>query len=109
MGVYTTEIASDELMADNPIHQRLLKPYYWAKDIVSGVVLELGCGEGRGVDIIGPITDQFTGIDKIGAVIDGLKQRYQEYDFIETVFPPLSELEDNTYDFIISFQVRYFT
>jgi SAM-dependent methyltransferase len=105
MGVYTTEITSDELLADNPIHQRLLKPYYWARDIVHGNILELGCGEGRGVNIIGPMADGYKGIDKIGTVIDKLDQKYPDYDFIESVFPPLSELGDNTYDFVISFQV----
>ncbi|MDH5380819.1 MAG: SAM-dependent methyltransferase, partial [Cyclobacteriaceae bacterium] len=27
MALYTTEIASDQIASDNPIHQRLLRPY----------------------------------------------------------------------------------
>jgi len=105
MSVYTTEIASDQLSSDNPVHQRLLKPYFWAQDLVQGNVLELGCGEGRGVELIGPKAQNFTGIDKIGDVINGLSRKYQEYSFFESVFPPLRDIEDNTYDFILSFQV----
>jgi hypothetical protein len=49
MATYTTEIASDKLVSDNPIHQRLLKAYIAAKPWISGKLLEVGCGEGRGV------------------------------------------------------------
>ncbi len=105
MPVYTTEIASDHLSSDNPVHQRLLKPYYWVKDIVHGDILELGCGEGRGVELVGPKAHSFTGIDKIEKVVEILSRKYQEYCFIKSFFPPLKDLNDNTFDFIISFQV----
>ena len=51
MATYTTEIASDKILSDNPIHQRLLQAYYLAKPYVKGDLLELGCGEGRGVEL----------------------------------------------------------
>jgi 2-polyprenyl-3-methyl-5-hydroxy-6-metoxy-1,4-benzoquinol methylase len=105
MSVFTTEIASDQIRSDNPLHQRLLKPYIWARNLVSGNVLELGCGEGRGVGILGPQADNYTGIDKIDKVIEMLQKQYQEYLFIQSFFPPLNGLADNTYDFIIAFQV----
>ena len=47
MALYTTEIASDKITSDNPIHQRLLKAYYIAKEYVKGDLLEIGCGEGK--------------------------------------------------------------
>ena len=50
--VFTTEITSDSIPSDNPIHQRLLKAYVVAQDFVQGNVLEVGCGEGRGIDLI---------------------------------------------------------
>ena len=49
MSVYTTEIASETITSDNPIHQRLLKAYVVAAEMVRGNLLEVGCGEGRGV------------------------------------------------------------
>ena len=52
MSVYTTEIASDQIPSDNPIHQRLLQAYYEAAPFIEGDLLELGCGEGRGVEIL---------------------------------------------------------
>jgi len=42
MGVYTTEIASDKIASDNPIHQRLLKAYILVENLVEGDLLEIG-------------------------------------------------------------------
>ena len=64
MAVYTTEIASDKITSDNPIHQRLLKAYYIAKEYVNGDLLEIGCGEGRGVGLLHELVNSYTGIDK---------------------------------------------
>ena len=50
MSVFKTEIVSDIIPSDNPIHQRLLKPYTVIKNQIRGNVLELGCGEGRGIE-----------------------------------------------------------
>lgn len=104
MAVYTTEIASDKIVSDNPIHQRLLMAYYAAKPFVSGKLLELGCGEGRGVELLAPLADEYIAIDKIQEVIDNLKQEHPGVDFRQGVFPPL-QFEDNTFDSIVSFQV----
>ncbi len=104
MAVYTTEIASDKILSDNPIHQRLLMAYYAAKPYVSGKLLELGCGEGRGVDLLAPLAEEYTAIDKIHEVIDNLKHKHPEVDFRQGVFPPLN-FEDNTFDSVVSFQV----
>ena len=105
MSVYTTEIASDVISSDNPIHQRLLKAYYLAQEYISGNVLEVGCGEGRGVELIAPKADSFTGIDKIEQVIENLKASYPAGDFRQMVIPPFSGLSDEQYDVVISFQV----
>jgi len=104
MAVYTTEIASDSIQSDNPIHQRLLKAYYLAKDHVKGNMLEIGCGEGRGVALLHSYVDAFTGIDKIAEVINRLSSSYPEATFKQTVIPPL-DFPDQSFDSIISFQV----
>ena len=54
MGTYTTEITSDSLVSDNPIHQRLIKAYYLAQPYIQGDLLEVGCGEGRGIHLLTP-------------------------------------------------------
>ena len=105
MSVYTTEIASDVIASDNPIHQRLLKAYYLSLEYISWYVLEVGCGEGRGVELVAPKAKTFTGIDKIPQVIDNLRSSYPDGDFRQVVIPPFSGLEDNSYDVVISFQV----
>lgn len=103
--VYTTEITSEQLSSDNPIHQRLFKAYVIAKDYVRGDVLEVGCGEGRGVGLLMEHARSFTAVDKIQEVIDALMKKYPSGRFLSMTIPPLSELPDNAYDSIVSFQV----
>ncbi|MFY0598149.1 MAG: class I SAM-dependent methyltransferase [Cyclobacteriaceae bacterium] len=104
MSVYTTEIASDKIPSDNPIHQRLLKAYHVAVDYVKGDLLELGCGEGRGVDLLAPKADSYLGLDKIQEIVQNLTNQYPKYDFQSSVFPPIA-LPDNSFDSIATFQV----
>lgn len=104
MSVYTTEIASDKIPSDNVIHQRLLSAYHFAKPFVQGKLLELGCGEGRGVELLAPLAASYIGIDKIKAVIDDLQHKYPQYQFMDGVFPPFP-FEDDTFDSIVTFQV----
>lgn len=105
MATYTTEIASDKLISDNPIHQRLLKAYIAAQPWISGKLLEIGCGEGRGVEILLPHASQYLGIDKIQEVIDSLREKFPKVDFEQAVIPPFHGIEDNSYDTVVSFQV----
>ncbi len=105
MGVYTTEIASDKIASDNPIHQRLLKAYYLAEDYIQGDLLEIGCGEGRGIGLLKDKTTSYTAIDKIQQVIDSLSNEYTDVKFIQDNIPPFNKIEDNSFDVIISFQV----
>jgi 2-polyprenyl-3-methyl-5-hydroxy-6-metoxy-1,4-benzoquinol methylase len=103
--VFTTEITSDQIASDNPIHQRLFKAYIIAKDYVQGEVLEVGCGEGRGIPLLLEHARSFTAVDKIKPVIDDLQKKYPTGRFISMNIPPLSGLADNAYDFIVTFQV----
>jgi len=104
MSVYTTEITSDQIPSDNPIHQRLLKAYYLAIPFISGNLLELGCGEGRGVELLAPKASSYTAIDKISSIIEKLSSKFPEYNFEAGSFPPFP-YEDNTFDTIVTFQV----
>lgn len=105
MATYTTEIASDKLVSDNPIHMRLLKAYIAAKPLVSGELLEVGCGEGRGVEILLENIDSYLGIDKIKEVIDRLKVKFPHVQFKQAVIPPFSGLKENSFDTVVCFQV----
>jgi 2-polyprenyl-3-methyl-5-hydroxy-6-metoxy-1,4-benzoquinol methylase len=103
--VYTTEITSEAIASDNPIHQRLFKAYVVAADYVRGDILEIGCGEGRGVSTLLERVNSFTAVDKIKEAIDELQKRFPSGKFISMNLPPLTSLGDNVYDFVISFQV----
>lgn len=101
----TTEIASSELVSDNPVHQRLLFPYMEAARIVHGNVLEIGCGTGRGVGVLAPSVTHYTGVDKNEPLMTKLSQEYPDFKFIDMFLPPLKNLPDNHFDFIVTFQV----
>jgi len=103
--VYTTEITSDAIISDNPIHQRLFKAYVVADEYIHGDVLEVGCGEGRGVATLMQKSHTFTAVDKIEPILARLRKKFPEGKFISMSIPPLSGLPDNAYDTVISFQV----
>ena len=105
MSIYTTEITSDKIVSDNPLHHRLLSAYVFSEKYINGDVLELGCGEGRGIDIILNKSKSFTAIDKISEITERLSLKYPEEKFISSSFPPLNSIEDNSFDTIVSFQV----
>ena len=101
----TTEITSAEIASDNPVHQRLLFPYVEAARIVGGNVLEIGCGWGRGLELLTKAADHYTGIDKNEELINALSAEYRNATFVAANIPPLSTLPDNAFDYIVTFQV----
>jgi SAM-dependent methyltransferase len=103
--VYTTEITSEDIPSDNPIHQRLLKAYVVAEDYIRGDVLEVGCGEGRGIGLVLPKAKSYSAIDKIEPVIAKLRTKYPTGKFYSGNIPPLSPFDDNSFDVVITFQV----
>lgn len=103
--IYTTEITSEQIASDNPIHQRLFKAYVVAEEYVKGDVLEVGCGEGRGVSLLMKSAKSFTAVDKIKPVIDDLQKKHPDGKFMSMNIPPFGGLQDGSYDSIFSFQV----
>jgi 2-polyprenyl-3-methyl-5-hydroxy-6-metoxy-1,4-benzoquinol methylase len=103
--IFTTEITSEQITSDNPIHQRLFKAYVVAKEYVNGDVLEVGCGEGRGVELLLQQSRSFTAVDKIESLIQALTMKFPQGKFMSMNIPPLGGLKDNAYDYVVSFQV----
>jgi len=103
--VFTTEITSESIPSDNPIHQRLLKPYVVAQELIKGDVLEVGCGEGRGIGHIMPKAATYTAIDKIEAVVESLRKKYPQGRFYAGNIPPLAPFAENSFDVVLCFQV----
>lgn len=102
--IYTTEITSDSLASDNPLHQRLLKPYMVAPQWIKGDLLEVGCGEGRGIDRLMPYVTSYSAIDKIATAIAHLQQKYPTAKLVAGNLPPLP-YPDACFDAVVSFQV----
>lgn len=98
----TAERVSDQDLSDNYVFQRSKLAYVKASEIVSGKVLELGSGMGYGIRIIAPGTSAYLALDKHKPPFD--PEKFSMVKFQETVFPPLP-LADNSFDFVISFQV----
>jgi len=105
VGIYTTEIASDKILSDNPIHQRLLKAYNLAIPFVSGDVLELGVGEGRGLELLSAEAKSYSAVDKIAESIEKLAPLYPGVKFYKSNIPPLKDFESASFDLVLSFQV----
>ncbi len=103
--IHTTEIASSVITSDKPIHERLLFAYVEAAKYVSGDLLDIGCGEGRGLHYLRDKVNSYTGIDKIHEVLDVLRKKYPNDTFLQMNIPPFAGLEDNTFDTVVSFQV----
>ncbi len=105
MFINATEITSAEIVSDNVIHQRLLFAYEAAQNYIQGDLLEIGCGEGRGVELLVQKAASYTAIDKIATVVDKLKAKYPKVSLLNMLVPPFTGIPDNTYDRIVTFQV----
>ncbi len=99
--IATAERVSTEL-SDNFVFQRSILAYHYAAKLVSGDVLEIGTGSGYGVEIIAPKAQSFTTLDKHRPAEQTISA--SNVEFKEATVPPLP-FDDNTFDFVISFQV----
>jgi len=106
MGIFTTEITSRDLISDNPIHQRQLYAYYQALPYVQGDVLELGCGNGRGYELLKVKCKTYTAIDKNDALLSLISEVDKDkVTFYNDFFPPCTPIQDKSIDTVICFQV----
>lgn len=101
----TTEITSNSIASDNPVHQRLFFAYHEVQPLIHGNVLEVGCGVGRGLELLVKNSQHYTAIDKNGELLGKLKTDYPHVTFVHSHIPPFSGIQDNTFDCVVSFQV----
>jgi len=102
---FSTEVTSSQILSDNPLFQRTLKAYTLIAEKAYGDVLEIGCGEGYGLDYIYKNASSVTVIDKSKSVLDKIKKKYPKTIILNQKVPPLNNLKDNSFDIVISFQV----
>ncbi|OYT16783.1 MAG: SAM-dependent methyltransferase [Bacteroidetes bacterium 4572_77] len=101
----TAERHSSEVITDNVLHQRHMIAYHQAAQIISGNVLEVGCGEGYGMKLLAPKADKYTAIDKYNTPIDASLPDIHKITFKQMTVPPFEGLQDHSFDYIVSFQV----
>ena len=89
--------------SDNFVYQRSLLAYKEAAKIVHGKVLEIGTGSGYSIQEISPKATEFWTLDKHYISID--YNKYSNTRFIKNKVPPLSNMPNNYFDFVICFQV----
>lgn len=99
--LHTAERVSAQDASDNYVFQRSILAYHKASEIVSGRVLEIGTGMGYGVRIVAPHTEEFITIDKSEAYAEPLPENAR---FLQMTAPPI-RFEDESFDYVISFQV----
>lgn len=105
MPIFTTEITSDKITSDNPIHQRHTKAYIAATDYVKGQLLEVGCGQGRGIGILFPYVQKYVALERHQKIVHELKSRHPSVDIRQAIVPPFHGIPDNAFDTVVSFQV----
>ena len=103
--IHTTEITSGEIASDNPIHQRLLFAYKEAAKLTNGNILDIGCGEGRGLKLLLNACENYTAFDQNEIVLNRLRAEYSQHDFLQASVPPFPGMADNSFDFVVTFQV----
>ncbi|MBP7808372.1 MAG: class I SAM-dependent methyltransferase [Bacteroidia bacterium] len=99
----TAERVSATDHSDNYVLQRSIFAYLEAAKIVSGNVLEIGTGSGYGVKYIAPVVSKFVTIDKFICDVDF--KAYPNVEFKQQTVPPFQGIADNSFDFVVTFQV----
>ncbi|MEZ4936912.1 MAG: methyltransferase domain-containing protein [Crocinitomicaceae bacterium] len=102
--MHTAERVSHKDLSDNYVYQRSILAYVEAAKLVSGQVLEIGTGMGYGIDTIAPKCEKFTSIDKFEVDLSHVKD-VPNFEFKQMSVPPLTGFADNTFDFVVTFQV----
>ena len=106
MGILQTAERSTGIdPSENVIFQRHLIAYKEAAKIISGTVLEVGSGEGYGIDELAFKSDHYIAVDKYKSRISTETLKTNKITFIQTEVPPLKEIENNSVNFVVTFQV----
>jgi len=106
MGILQTAERSSHLdPSENVIYQRHLIAYKEASKLISGTVLEVGSGEGYGIMELAPKANHYIAVDKYKTEICDKLKKENSITFIQAEVPPLKGIEDNSVDFVVTFQV----
>jgi len=97
----TAERSSGHDPSEQVIYNRCLFAYKAASEFVKGTIIELGSGEGYGIQMLAPLTQRYLAVDKFDTDISG----HANVEFRKQLLPSLAGIADNTFDFAVTFQV----
>ncbi len=103
--IQTAERHSSKLPSDNVMHQRHMIAYSEAAKLVSGRILEIGSGEGYGIEYLSSKSDRYDAIDKFPSRFDLSDSEKKKVHFHQMKVPPLDNIADNSFNYVVSFQV----
>ncbi len=101
----TAERSSHLDPSENVIFQRHMIAYKEASKLISGTVLEIGCGEGYGISELVQFSKTYIGVDKFDTYISEDIKKNNDIVFHKMEIPPLLNIEANSIDFVVTFQV----
>ena len=101
----TAERSSHLDPSENVIFQRHMIAYKEASKLISGTVLEIGCGEGYGINELVQFSKKYIGVDKFDTYISEDIKKQNDIVFHRMEIPPLLNIEANSIDFVVTFQV----
>ena len=101
----TAERSSHLDPSENVIFQRHMIAYKEASKLISGTVLEIGCGEGYGISELVQFSKKYIGVDKFDTYISEDIKKNNDIVFHKMEIPPLLNIEANSIDFVVTFQV----
>ena len=101
----TAERSSHLDPSENVIFQRHMIAYKEASKLISGTVLEIGCGEGYGISELVQFSEKYIGVDKFDTYISEDIKKQNDIVFHRMEIPPLSNIEANSIDCVVTFQV----
>lgn len=105
MLLFSTEVTSSTIHSDSPLFQRTKKAYELIKEKLYGSVLEIGPGEGYGINLIKDNCDALYAIDKNSYSVKQLTTKFPNVIALQQKVPPMPSILSNSMDFVICFQV----
>lgn len=97
----TAERSSGMDPSEQVIYNRCLYAYVAASEFVKYKILELGSGEGYGINLLAPLSSKYLAIDKFDSTLPAISQ----VEFKKMMLPSLEGIEDNSFDYAVTFQV----
>lgn len=103
----TAERTSSTLRSDTVVRQRQLAAYYKAQDYIRGKsVMEIGCGEGFGTEVLAEEAEEILAIDYSQKAVNAARNRLpsSEVNFRIEKAPPV-KAPDGRFDAVVMFQM----